>query len=182
MYTIFLIVCRLLLYWCLYSIFSSLEKYKEMVQYSYWLVINIFQYIFNFVFSRRFYPKRLSAFRLYIFLSVCSLGIEPTTFCAANAMLYHWAFRNSLHLWECAFQVLTADVTSIFEILDFFLFKVVMVVIETLQKKAHFQTCFCECSLASGIIVRSTFSLYDFNIPFTVFFMKRYQLYWAELS
>ncbi len=22
---------------------------------------------------------------------VCSLGIEPTTFCAANAMLYHWA-------------------------------------------------------------------------------------------
>ncbi len=21
---------------------------------------------------------------------VCSLGIEPTTFCAANAMLYHW--------------------------------------------------------------------------------------------
>ncbi len=22
---------------------------------------------------------------------VCSLGIEPSTFCAANAMLYHWA-------------------------------------------------------------------------------------------
>ncbi len=22
---------------------------------------------------------------------VCSLGIEPTTLCAANAMLYHWA-------------------------------------------------------------------------------------------
>ncbi len=22
---------------------------------------------------------------------VCSLGIEPTTFCAVNAMLYHWA-------------------------------------------------------------------------------------------
>ncbi len=22
---------------------------------------------------------------------VCSLGIEPTTFAAANAMLYHWA-------------------------------------------------------------------------------------------
>ncbi len=33
-----------------------------------------------------------SAFRLYIFCQyVCSLGIEPTTFCAANAMLYHWA-------------------------------------------------------------------------------------------
>ncbi len=25
------------------------------------------------------------------FLSVCSLGIEPTTCCAANAMFYHWA-------------------------------------------------------------------------------------------
>ncbi len=34
-----------------------------------------------------------SAFRLYIFFYqyVCSLGIEPTTFWAANAMLYHWA-------------------------------------------------------------------------------------------
>ncbi len=39
-----------------------------------------------------------SAFRIYIiyfiiFLSVCvcSLGIEPMTFCAANTMLYHWA-------------------------------------------------------------------------------------------
>ncbi len=33
-----------------------------------------------------------SDFRLYIYCQyVCSLGIEPTTFCAANAMLYHWA-------------------------------------------------------------------------------------------
>ncbi len=28
---------------------------------------------------------------IHFFMSVCSLGIEPTTFCAANAMLYHWA-------------------------------------------------------------------------------------------
>ncbi len=27
---------------------------------------------------------------------VCSLGIEPTTFCAANAMLYHWATQEHL--------------------------------------------------------------------------------------
>ncbi len=44
-----------------------------------------------YAFSRRFYPKWLT-FRLYIFffffISMCSLGIEPTTFCAANAMLY----------------------------------------------------------------------------------------------
>ncbi len=33
-----------------------------------------------------------SAFRLYMFYQyVCSLGIEPMTFCTANAMLYHWA-------------------------------------------------------------------------------------------
>ncbi len=28
---------------------------------------------------------------------VCFLGIEPTTFCAANAMLYHWATGMILH-------------------------------------------------------------------------------------
>ncbi len=31
------------------------------------------------------------AFRIYIFLYVFSLGNEPTTFCTANTMLYHWA-------------------------------------------------------------------------------------------
>ncbi len=28
---------------------------------------------------------------IHLFQYVCSLGIEPTSFCAANAMLYHWA-------------------------------------------------------------------------------------------
>ncbi len=40
-----------------------------------------------------------SAFRLYIFYQyVCSLRTEPTTFCAANAMLYHWA-TGTLTRW-----------------------------------------------------------------------------------
>ncbi len=30
----------------------------------------------------------------YTFSLVCSLGIEPTTFCAADAMLYHWATQE----------------------------------------------------------------------------------------
>ncbi len=31
----------------------------------------------------------------YFFLNVvCSLGIEPTIFCAADAMLYHWATQE----------------------------------------------------------------------------------------
>ncbi len=38
-----------------------------------------------------FYPKRLTVHSGYAFCQyVCSLGIEPTTFCAANTMLYHW--------------------------------------------------------------------------------------------
>ncbi len=56
-----------------------------------------FIYIYIYAFSRRIYPKRLIiAFRLYI---MCSLGIEPTTFCAADAMLYHWATQEHLFLF-----------------------------------------------------------------------------------
>ncbi len=56
-------------------------------------------YIYIYAFSRRFYPKRLTiAFRLYIFISMCSLGIEPTTFCAADAMLYHWATQEHIYI------------------------------------------------------------------------------------
>ncbi len=34
-------------------------------------------------------------FRLYIFNQyLCSLGIEPTNFYDANAMLYHWATQE----------------------------------------------------------------------------------------
>ncbi len=42
-----------------------------------------------------------SAFRLYIFYQyVCSLGIEPITLCAANAVLYHWdtGLQGEMHL------------------------------------------------------------------------------------
>ncbi len=49
--------------------------------------------MFIYIFSRRFYPKRLqvhSGFTCF-FKYVCSWGIEPTTFCAANTMLHHWA-------------------------------------------------------------------------------------------
>ncbi len=49
----------------------------------------LYIYIYETLLSKATY----SAFRLYIFFYqyVCSLGLEPTTFCAANAMLYHWA-------------------------------------------------------------------------------------------
>ncbi len=32
---------------------------------------------------------------------MCSLGIEPTTFCAADAMLYHWATQELPILPTC---------------------------------------------------------------------------------
>ncbi len=41
-----------------------------------------------------------SAFRLYIFYHyVCSQGNEPTTFCTANTMLYHWATETLYTSW-----------------------------------------------------------------------------------
>ncbi len=39
----------------------------------------------------------------HFFISMCSLGIEPTTFCAANAMLYNWVTgtKKQLLLYIC---------------------------------------------------------------------------------
>ncbi len=55
--------------------------------------VTISFYIYMYAFSRRFYPKRLTVHSGYTFFDqyVRSLGIEPTTFCSANAMLYHTA-------------------------------------------------------------------------------------------
>ncbi len=39
---------------------------------------------------KRFWIIQIQAIHFF-YQYVCSLGIEPTTFCAANAMLYHWA-------------------------------------------------------------------------------------------
>ncbi len=60
-------------------------------------------YIYIYAFSRRFYPKRLTVHPGYTLFDhyACSLGIEPTTFCTANAMLYHWATGTAfiLKIW-----------------------------------------------------------------------------------
>ncbi len=59
-------------------------------------------YIYIYAFSRRFYPKRFTVYSGYTFFCqyVCSLGIEPTTFYAAYAMLYHWATGTHFPLWN----------------------------------------------------------------------------------
>ncbi len=60
----------------------------------------------HYIYSRRFYPKRLTiAFRLYIFFLWVHLfpGNRTHNLCAANAMLYHWATGALL---ACVFMVL----------------------------------------------------------------------------
>ncbi len=39
----------------------------------------------------------------FFYQYVCSLGIEPTTFCAANAMLYHWATEINAFVQQLCF-------------------------------------------------------------------------------
>ncbi len=71
-------------------------------------------YIYIYAFSIRFYPKRLTVHSGYTFFSqyVCSLGIEPTTFCAANAMLYHWATgTQELYVMVDLLHILWSGVT-----------------------------------------------------------------------
>ncbi len=48
-------------------------------------------------------------------LYVCFLGIEPTTFCAANAMLYHWATGTYICLYIIYLNIYTIMCTIIHE-------------------------------------------------------------------
>jgi len=63
-------------------------------------------YIYIYAFSRCFYPKRLTVHPGYTCFVCVFLG--NWTFCAANAMLYHWATGTSallyLHMfWRAVF-------------------------------------------------------------------------------
>ncbi len=44
---------------------------------------------------------------------VCSLGIEPRTFCAANAMLYHWATGTEQYMPFIIYYVYCCNVLNI---------------------------------------------------------------------
>ncbi len=64
-------------------------------------------YIYIYAFSRHFYPKRLTVQSGHNFFCqyACSLGIEPTTFCAANAMLYHWDTGTHYNIDSTSVQI-----------------------------------------------------------------------------
>ncbi len=61
------------------------------------------------------------SFLIYFSVSKCvpwevnplsSLGSEPTIFCAANAMLYHWATGTHGNFWELTSQICALCVTN----------------------------------------------------------------------
>ncbi len=77
------------------------ENHRILQVFDLWYMCHWSVHIYIYAFSRRFYPKRLTiAFNLYIFFNqyACSLGIEPITFCTADAMLYHWAYTKRSYL------------------------------------------------------------------------------------
>ncbi len=64
-----------------------------------------------------FIQTTYSIFRLYMYCQyVCSLGIEPTTFCAANEMLYLWATETSEQLDILAFFIVKKLIFALWEI------------------------------------------------------------------
>ncbi len=70
-----------------------------------------FIYIYIYAFSRCFYPKAIQAIHFF-YQYVYSLGIEPMTFWAAKAMLYHWATGTFYNL--LVFAVLCQFVVKCF--------------------------------------------------------------------
>ncbi len=59
---------------------------KNIVKYPGALSDILYIYIYAFI------QSELTVHSVHLFCQyVCSLGIEPTNFCAVNAVLYHWA-------------------------------------------------------------------------------------------
>ncbi len=73
--------------------------FHQSTSFSVWPLSCI--YIYIYAFSRRFYPKWLTVHSGYTYFCQCRffLGIEPTTFCAANAMLHHWVTGTYSSCW-----------------------------------------------------------------------------------
>ncbi len=81
-------------YGCVHFIWLLLDCFT-------WKTRTIF-YIYIYAFSRCFYPKYFIQV-IYLLLVCVFPGIETMTFCAANAMLYHWATGtqyNWIHVKE----------------------------------------------------------------------------------
>ncbi len=60
---------------------------KNIVKYPGALSDILYIYIYAFIQSNLQCIQAIHLFCQYM----CSLGVEPTNFCAVNAMLYHWA-------------------------------------------------------------------------------------------
>ncbi len=88
---------------------STLYFFLNEVHYYCPLIVLLLHYIYIYAFSRRFYPKRLTVNSGYTFLSVCVPWELNPTFCAANAMLYHWATGTSVQITKIVKSPLLLD-------------------------------------------------------------------------
>ncbi len=70
---------------------------------------------------------------------MCSLGIEPTTFCAADAMLYHWATQEHQYLGVLLYTLKVSNLLGVNR-LQGCLFKGS----DKLPKRFHFCTIKCK--------------------------------------
>ncbi len=57
----------------------------------YYLILLFISHLNNFYIYQTLLSKATYSGYTFVFVSMCSLGIEPTSFCAANAILYHSA-------------------------------------------------------------------------------------------
>ncbi len=63
-------------------------------------LLYIYIYIYIYTFTLMHLADYIQAIHFF-YQYVCSLGIEPMTFCAANAMLYHWATGTPCIQYMC---------------------------------------------------------------------------------
>ncbi len=99
--------CCLCVYWHFAGALAFCPKVKTLLASALHtlpacLCVCIF-YIFYIYALADLLSSDLQWFRLYIFNDykhVCSLGIEPTTFCAAKAMPYHWATGTHVYIYS----------------------------------------------------------------------------------
>ncbi len=99
----FVVVCLFFLNYFIYLFFVCMYYVRSSSQFYQTFTIT-FTFTFTFMhLADAFIQSDLQAIHLF-YQYVCSLGIEPTTFCAANAVLYHWATGTPINP-ECGSKI-----------------------------------------------------------------------------
>ncbi len=105
---------------------------------------------------------------IHFFISVCSLGIEPTTFYAANAMLYHWATGTKLSFTFISVNFLTEN-----PVLQCFIkiWKAIFVVFKAalIERQSKLSICVLSSKYLSNLKVMHVFDC-TFSFSFLLYF------------